>query len=463
MTTLLDLCRGPQKFIHKRGKRFADYARFTAIKARGDKPDKKTTEQSEQYQVLNDTLKKEIPKLFALTGKLVEACLNNLVQIQQQWNVIWRKKLSQAIEGSDIPTKIADIITSFSGDFAFHEAQALTLGICNGSLRADAPNLVGMLSPSTTLHRSEDQSSMKRSSASDSQKRRTMSLNSDASPVLPHPDLGTRAGGGLFGETAAPPPPPPLVMPPYQPANYEAARNSNRARASSSVSNNSSQHPDNIPGAYHRSWSSSANAPSSTPPTGKRPSTATARSTGPSMSRPSVEIPYASRQSEEYTASRNRSNSDARPPQQQLSPTGRYPNFFSSAMPMSDTPTQISPPPNILQPQPPPLPTPSTNLFPQPTSLTSPPANTSSSSTTSGREVPFQPSTPRVIFLAASVYEFNIDRARREAGFPYLTYVAGEIFDVLGEKGELWLARNQDDRTGLVGWIWNKHFVKLAG
>ena len=67
-----------------------------------------------------------------------------------------------------------------------------------------------------------------------------------------------------------------------------------------------------------------------------------------------------------------------------------------------------------------------------------------------------------MIFLAASVYEFNIDHARREAGFPYLTYSAGEIFDVLGEKGELWLARNQDDRTKLVGWIWNKHFVKLS-
>lgn len=68
-----------------------------------------------------------------------------------------------------------------------------------------------------------------------------------------------------------------------------------------------------------------------------------------------------------------------------------------------------------------------------------------------------------VVFLAASVYEFNIDRARKEAGLPYLTYVAGEIFDVLGVQGELWLARNQDDASGLVGWIWNKHFVKLAG
>lgn len=69
---------------------------------------------------------------------------------------------------------------------------------------------------------------------------------------------------------------------------------------------------------------------------------------------------------------------------------------------------------------------------------------------------------PFVLFTAASVYEFNIDRARQEAGIPYLTYVAGEIFDVIGERGELWLARNQDDPNRQVGWIWNKHFAKLA-
>jgi len=67
-----------------------------------------------------------------------------------------------------------------------------------------------------------------------------------------------------------------------------------------------------------------------------------------------------------------------------------------------------------------------------------------------------------VLFLAASLFEFNIDRSRKESGYPYLTYVPGEIFDVIGEKGELWLAKNQDDGEGLVGWIWEKHFAKLV-
>lgn len=37
-----------------------------------------------------------------------------------------------------------------------------------------------------------------------------------------------------------------------------------------------------------------------------------------------------------------------------------------------------------------------------------------------------------------------------------------QIFDVIAEKGELWLAKNQDDPKNLVGWLWSKHFAKLA-
>lgn len=79
------------------------------------------------------------------------------------------------------------------------------------------------------------------------------------------------------------------------------------------------------------------------------------------------------------------------------------------------------------------------------------------------------PTTPRnapddtpVLFVAASLFEFNIDKARREAGYPYLTYVEGEVFDVVAQKGELWLAKNQDDAQNGLGWIWEQHFVILS-
>jgi dynamin-binding protein len=68
---------------------------------------------------------------------------------------------------------------------------------------------------------------------------------------------------------------------------------------------------------------------------------------------------------------------------------------------------------------------------------------------------------PEVLFLAASLFEFNIAHDRREGGIPYLVYVPGEIFDVIGMKGELWLARNQDDHNKTVGWIWEKHFARI--
>ncbi|KAF1981864.1 hypothetical protein K402DRAFT_408089 [Aulographum hederae CBS 113979] len=66
-----------------------------------------------------------------------------------------------------------------------------------------------------------------------------------------------------------------------------------------------------------------------------------------------------------------------------------------------------------------------------------------------------------VMFLAASLFEFNIDASRHEAGYPYLQYQPGEVFDVIAQKGELWLARNQDDPSGTIGWIWEKHFARI--
>jgi hypothetical protein len=69
--------------------------------------------------------------------------------------------------------------------------------------------------------------------------------------------------------------------------------------------------------------------------------------------------------------------------------------------------------------------------------------------------------TPEVLFIAASLFAFSIERHRREGGIPYLTYLAGEVFDVIGMKGELWLAINQDDPKRKMGWIWEKHFARL--
>ena len=428
MTTLLKLHDGPQKLMLKRNKRVMDYARYKAIKDRGDKLDKKTAEQGEQYIAVNDTLKEELPKLFALTGKLVEACLNNFVQLQLQWQGVWRRKLCQAIDDHKVPT-VNDIVTAFTGDFQIVEAQVLSLGICNGSMLAEAANLVGFLSPSTTLNGDDFATSdhPRQNSSLEMSKRRTMSVSSDMSPVLPAPDFGGRENGSFFGN---------MVAASASTSNVDSNR---RMRAGSAVSNNNSPQTPDIPGSY-RSYSSST-TPSN--PASRRPTTATGRSSiqSPSLYRPTVETPEFNRTGEQPMLTNRPTSGTTYPqvnPPRSSSPTARYSGLFSSALPMSDSPRTESP----VEVQ-------------------------------SRRDF-------KILFLAASVYEFNIDRARREAGYPYLTYVAGEvsfremyrfvpciltlkqIFDVIGEKGELWLAKNQDDATCQVGWIWNKHFVKLA-
>ncbi|KAL8770739.1 MAG: hypothetical protein Q9209_003606 [Squamulea sp. 1 TL-2023] len=410
MTTLLKLHDSPQKLMQKRNKRIMDYARYKGIKDRGDKPDKKTTEQGEQFMAINESLKDELPKLFALTGRLVEACLNNFVQLQLQWHIIWRRKLGQALDNYKATGPISELIDAFTGDFAFFEAQVLSLGICNGSMLAESVNMVNMLSPARTL--TGEESSQKKPSL-DLTRRRTTSINSDLSPVLPQPDFGGKNGaGGFFGmdsgmqQTSMVPP--------------TSNQVDNRMRANSTMAGRSPRTPD-VPGSYH---SFSSNTTPISAGFG-RPATA---ATGPSplLSRPNVETPDVNRVSEATTLVNQPNVSVMYAPGTQArpsSPSGRYSGVFTSALPMSDSPPNQSPVEN-------------------------------------GPDRPHMQFN--VIFLAASVYEFNIDRARREAGYPYLTYVAGEIFDVIGEKGELWLAKNQDDRTNQVGWIWNKHFCKLA-
>ena len=398
MTTLLKLHDGPQKFMQKRNKRLLDYTRYKAIKDRGEKPDKKLAEQGEQFIAVNDTLKEELPKLFALTGKLVEACLNNFVQLQLQWNVIWRRKLSQAIDGCKEAGPISDIVDSFAGDFAFFEAQVLALGSCNGSMLADAVNQVNLLSPSTTINGDGTTASLAQVSSLDLSKRRTLSISSDRSPMLPQPDFGARNFGvenGLQLAAAA-----------FSSLNQDTSSN-RRVRASSTVSSQGPRTPE-MPGAYRSYFNNNGSSANSV----VRPIASIGRTTtdpAPSLPRSSLDVPSITRISGETLSASRPQTGSTYPPSgpvvgpspmeptssqtgvdinhpRSSSPSSRFSGIFSSAMPMSDSPRAQSP-------------------------AEQPPGRTEF----------------KVLFLAISVYEFNIDRARKEAGYPYLTYVAGEV------------------------------------
>lgn len=381
MTACLKLHDGPQKMMQKRTKRLLEYNRYKALKDRGEKPDKKTVEHGEQFMAVNETLKEELPKLFALTKKLVEACLINFVQLQLQWHAIWRRKLSHAIDESKDSTTLANIIDAFVGDFRFFEGQLLSLGICNGSVLADAINPVGYLSPTTPLT-GDGTASPRQTTSLDLTKSRTLSINNDVSPMLPQPDFGTRGNANFFGVDNG------LQLGSGTYSNVNSTESNRRMRASSAVSSQSPHTPE-IPGAY-RSYSNS-NTPISNP---VRPTTAITRTTTdpiPSMPRQSLDTSNVYRPGDDATIVGRRSSGSTNTPsqitqQQASSPSGRFSGFFSSAMPMSDSPPTESPVDNC------------------------------------DVQKEFH-----IIFLAASIYPFNIDRARREAGYPYLTYVAGEV------------------------------------
>lgn len=370
LVQLWNLHAGPQKYMDKRNKRLMDYARYKAVKERGDRPDKKVVENAELFMAVNDTLKEELPKLFSLTGKLVEACLNNFIQLQVQWQRLLRRRMSQALDDAEIPRNGKEIIEAFTEDFAFFDNQVVSLSICNGSMINETPNLLSTPNAMT----GEDMMSGRPGSTLDL-KRRTMSVSSDRSPQLPQPDFGTRDNGGFFTVSDA-----------SHLTSSIHREPSRRMRASSTLSGHSPRTPD-APRAY-RTCSSNTTPVVSTP--GRTGNSGMRHNTEPTSSlRPSMETPRANRMSDDSGLTNNRysgttfhSNSQA-PPE---SPTSRHSGVFSSAMPMSDSPRSQSP----------------TSMLAQ------------------------QPEF-NVIFLAASLYEFNIDRARKEAGYPYLTYGAGEV------------------------------------
>ncbi|KAL2860667.1 putative Rho guanyl nucleotide exchange factor [Aspergillus lucknowensis] len=368
MVTLLKLHDGPQRVMKKRDKRLMDYARFKSITARGDKPDKKTVEQADQFVALNETLKDELPKLYSLTAKLMEACLKNFVQIQTTWYIVLQKKIGPLIDS--FPENVQRVIDDWTTRFNFSEAQVLSLGICNGSLLADTVNLVNFNTPPTA----PGVSSPRRPSTVHSSSTRTM----EESPKVSH-DFST--GKNSFQSSSV---------------DGQSQISYGRHRADSAFSGRQGPEPSELPRSQVPQQVTGA-------------STAPVPTSSHSHNEPFPRLPTLTLDSPFLTdviqSSNDGNTADEAHP---TSPAGRYSGFFSSAMPMSDNPQEIP------------------DSDPSPTK------------------------EPTVLFLAASIYEFNIDRARREAGYPYLTYVAGEIFDVIAEKGELWLARNQDDPTHQV-------------
>lgn len=101
----------------KRDKKSVDFARYRAIRDKGDRPDKKTKELADAFSAINDTLLDELPKLSTHIGALVRVTLNNLLELSSIWEHEWKTKLESLLDPLDLPSNFSDIIEVYKGDF----------------------------------------------------------------------------------------------------------------------------------------------------------------------------------------------------------------------------------------------------------------------------------------------------------------------------------------------------------
>ncbi|KAI9171578.1 Rho guanine nucleotide exchange factor gef1 [Paramyrothecium foliicola] len=386
----------PSLAMKKRQKRRLDYERAEQLRRGGKSVDVKLKELVEQYEALNDTLKKELPQLSSLTERIGNICLSNFVNIQTNWYKIWKEKMRAVLPDCAEMPDLKEVVSTFQRDFPYIQEQVANIGMLS-------PDYKGRVSQSTA---SGDESIMRgrpRPSALDTRSR-GLSLNVDSAPSLPTPDFARRSSGSFTMS--------PGIDARGVPSPHQYYYKDYYSGAQSNVASSIPPMSPEVGGSSSRSMAGAGTGAAST-----RPSTGWSYESG-APTRQSSDLPSQSRRDSNNTA-----YSSTYAPHE----SRRFSGLFHSALPLPDGPEESH-----------------------------------RSSRASSRERWSTTDGYNVLWLAASLFEFNIATTKHEAGYPYLIYQAGEIFDVIGEKGELWLAKNQDDEAEQVGWIWSKHFAKLA-
>ncbi|KAI5304131.1 hypothetical protein KEM56_006814, partial [Ascosphaera pollenicola] len=154
MFQLLKLHEGPQRVMQKRNKRYMDYTRFRYIQDRHERPDRKTTDQAEQFDALNITLKEELPRLFKLSAKLMGELLGVFGHLQAIWNLEMQSRFSWVL-GTATDYMPGEDLRRISSHWAvrFNPSEKAVggLSICNGTLLADNATGLG-LDPAHIAH-----------------------------------------------------------------------------------------------------------------------------------------------------------------------------------------------------------------------------------------------------------------------------------------------------------------------
>ncbi|CAO2648878.1 Nn.00g098270.m01.CDS01 [Neocucurbitaria sp. VM-36] len=409
-----------QKTIEQRKKFLLYYVKHKQAVDRGEKVDPDLEESAKKFTTINDTLKHELPLLYERTKGLMRTLMTLFMCLQKDWYKTCSKKILPLLESEPQHTTslrydLESYVERFHSDYRPMQDLANRLGIVNRNLLIDISN---MTSPVPTL--SSDGGGSSRNSSS----RRTESMGSEASIL----DSRNRNSGG-YGprphvrnfdnpprSSPAGPAYPSLFQGGATGRNGPGPTSLREARALSPVSDNSeatiihSERRNTGPSRNHNYLGLDGAVEFD-----DRSPLGSSNFDFPPQLGASFLSPTSQPLQHSISAPTSQSTS--------LPGSSRTSGIFSSALPMSDSPIRGS----VEE-----LPT-----------------------------TPADTDEPEVLFLAASLFEFNIAHDRREGGIPYLVYVPGEIFDVIGMKGELWLARNQDDPTKTVGWIWEKHFARI--
>lgn len=392
MVTVIRMYDGPQKMMAKRKKRTVEYAKYLTAKNKGERVDKRTQEQGEQFMALNETLRDELPKLFVLSDKLIWACVQNFVGLQMQWYSLWQRKAKSVLEDQQVPQSIAEIVEAFNTDYNYVEAHVHSLGIINGAHLAEVSNYLSSSGASFSTG-STARPSLQKSSLS----------TGNQSPRIPAPDFDRRSGSSF-------------QMPSFSARTSSESQNrlrpsqsqastlhQQRSRADSNVSNDSrnapqaqrQEAPKLAPYVPHqesrqqRSWEARPQDYYQRPPQvipDPQPVIPTSQAHPPFQAQPSAQPPAAQRPMSSSTFYSAPQVPQVTSPN--LPHNRRVSSAFSSAMPLSDSPATSRP----------------------------------HSPDASGGQREIQ-----TLFIAASLYDFNLRSDRFEGGYPYLYYTPGEV------------------------------------
>jgi len=365
--TLWRLHEGPQKMMQKRKKRLLDHVRYKAVTQRGEKPDKRLQQDEDHYNAVNETLKEELPKLYTLTKNLVEACLMNFIDLQAEWMQTWKLKTAPYADNTArLPDDIGLYIASLQSTFNqdFAEWEARIKSL--GICNGSTlAEAQNFLSPTTTWPHEDGSSSYKARPSTVGSSRRTMSVDGEQGQQSTPFSNYRISGNTAFS-------PSPLLGNFPFPDGTSGSTPVVRTRASSAMSSRGPSTPQSQTAPY---------GPGTLNPT--RPSTSSEpRHMGSSVAG-APRVDFETAQELEYESNFILDH-EIEPNRLNHSPDERFSGLFHSALPMSDSPPSSSP-----------------QLA--------------------------EDGDARILFLAASLFEFNIDGSRREAGYPYLRYVPGEV------------------------------------